>query len=1240
MKRSLAIIAFAGTAFSSHATVYLNQTNWPTAGSRTFQGLPTNSAWFSSSSGSLSVSSSQLRFIVVGSGAAMTYFTPNSNSPPIQLNVGDTMTTTLRFNFNGVPPVGSSSQGFRIGLMNTANASNSPNRATSDGSWSNNGSGTFVEGYALFQKMYGTFSDDEPIDIRKRTTLTSASLLGTSGDWTSLAKGGNTNSFSGFTNLVQQYTFQIVLQRTNLSSLAIGMTWSNLSNGATLSVATSDNVATNFGFDTIQYRPANNTQAPSTNFFQQTRVEVTSVPVAPSILAEPQDVVVASGQNATFSLVVNGTLPLYYEWYYNTNTLAGSSTIDFPPAHTPVAQPTLTLPDAQPDNAGSYFIVVSNTYGSVTSAVASLTVNLVPPSITTQPQDVTVIPGQDATFSVAADGSEPFTYQWYYNTTTPVLGATDSTLILGGVQPGDAGSYSVLVSNPVGSVISSNAILTVNTNPVAPLFITQPASRTVQPGEDVGFSAFAVGTQPISYQWNTNGLPLPGATLTTLNLTNVQTANAGNYTLTASNSIGSTISSVAVLTVKIKVPPPLPNIPTNQFNILNYGAFGNGVSNNAAAIQSAINAASSAGGGIVVVPTNGALNTYFSGPIVLANSINLQINSGAMLKMLPRLATPTVTNWPNPNLPLISASGRHDIAITGSGTINGNAGFGSTNWWRTPTLDESLRPDMINFGSGCSNILVQDVTLQNPPVFHMVLKGNNVNVTIQGITVNTPGNSPNTDGMDIGSTSVLIQNCSISCGDDNIQMGSSAAPVSDITVSNCTFGTGHGVSIGSPTQRGVNDLLVSNCTFNGTSNGIRMKSDRGIGGLVENLKYLDITMTNVGYPIIIYSYYNSIGTPNNISPSTAATATVYAAQSVIDTTPIWRNITISNLTVASTTGANIGGIIWGRQEMVVSNVTLYNVNIAAPSKTFDIYNARGIRVINSNLTAPSSTNTLTLYNAEVTVTNTAPSATLVTLGGLTKPPTNNVLTFFNAQAAIIETNVLGPNPLLTLSRSTLAVSNGLNLGGTSTLNFGLGTSVTRIDVAGNLGLNGTLNVTDAGGLANTSYTLLTYAGALTGPGLSLGAVPTGHNYALNTNTPGQVNLVVTPGLSAFQQWQIDYFSSTNNPAADPNVDADGDGMNNTNEFLSGTNPTNSLSALRIISAVQQSTNVVITWATAGGRTNAVQATGGNAGGYTTNFTDISGPIIISGGGDATTNHVDTAGATNNPARYYRVRLVP
>jgi hypothetical protein len=103
----------------------------------------------------------------------------------------------------------------------------------------------------------------------------------------------------------------------------------------------------------------------------------------------------------------------------------------------------------------------------------------------------------------------------------------------------------------------------------------------------------------------------------------------------------------------------------------------------------------------------------------------------------------------------------------------------------------------------------------------------------------------------------------------------------------------------------------------------------------------------------------------------------------------------------------------------------------------------------------------------------------------------------------------------------------------------------------------------------------------------------------------------------------------------------GKGMSNTNQFLAGLNPTNSASALRIISAVPQSNDVVITWTTAGVRTNAVQASAGDAsGGYTTNFADISGSIIIPVSGDTTTNYTDVGGATNTPSRYYRIRLVP
>ena len=136
-------------------------------------------------------------------------------------------------------------------------------------------------------------------------------------------------------------------------------------------------------------------------------------------------------------------------------------------------------------------------------------------------------------------------------------------------------------------------------------------------------------------------------------------------------------------------------------------------------------------------------------------------------------------------------------------------------------------------------------------------------------------------------------------------------------------------------------------------------------------------------------------------------------------------------------------------------------------------------------------------------------------------------------------------------------------------------------------------------------------------------------------------LDISSSLTAFQNWQFTYFGCTNCANAAPDADPFGKGMSNTNQFLAGLNPTNPASALRIISAVQQAGDVVITWTTAGAHTNAVQATTGDgSGGYSTNFTDISSPIIISGSGDATTNYTDSGGVTNGTSRYYRVRLVP
>jgi polygalacturonase len=1240
----LAGVALLGLASPGRAqtTNILSQTNWTLSNYQT-QNLPNTSAWYCSSFGSLTTSGGALVEQVTGSsGMSITYFTPNSNSVPIFVNVGDTLTATFGFTFNGVPTPGSTSEGFRFGLFNFNDGSNAPLRVTSSGGFSSSSQGLFVQGYALFGKTYQTFADNQPIDIRKRTVISDASLLGSTGDWTSIAKDQlNTNAFDGFANLTP-YTLEFVLQRTNLTSLFIAITWSNLVTGATLFDSTTDESATNFSFDGIAYRPANNTEAPVTNDFTQVLVQLTSSPVAPSIITQPQSQDLSSGQTATLSVGPNGTLPLFYQWFFDTNSPVASAT-----------NATLVLTNVQIAAAGGYSVLISNSYGSVTSVVATLSVTNVAPFITTDLQGQTVIPGQNATFTVVANGSQPLSYLWYENTNTYLASASGPSFTLTNVQPSNAGSYSVIVSNAIGTVTSSNAVLTVNTNPVAPLFLTQPSSVSVVVGGNASFSATAIGTTPITYQWFQNSASISGATSSNLTLASVQFSNAGTYTLVASNSIGSTTSSNAILTV-LPNTPQLPVIPATNFLVTSYGAVGDGVTDNSGSIQNTINAAAAAGGGTVEIPSDGTLSTYESGPIVLSNSVNLQVDAGATLQMLPE------PRWPGSLPTFISANGVHDIEISGAGTIDGHAGFGSTNWWGQ-NLPTAQRPDFINIQGSSSNILIEGVTLQNPPTFHMVLKGNNLNLTIQNLTINTPGNSPNTDGMDLQSTNVLIQNCSISDGDDNIEIGGSDGPAASITVSNCTFGTGHGLSIGSITSGGVRGLLVSNCTFNGTENGIRMKSDRDIGGLVQNLTYLDITMTNVGYPIVIWSFYDSVGSPNDITPSTAA---ANAAQPVITTTPFWQNILISNLTATANSGGNVTGVIWGRQEAPVSNLTLYGVNIASHGETFDVYNVQGIQIVNSQLTTDGSTNTLTLYNAQVTVTNSAPGTNVVTVDGLTIPPTNNVLAFFNAQAAITDTNVVGPDPLLTLASSTLMVNNALNLGGTSTLNFGVGSNAAEVVVTGNLTLGGTLNVSDGGGFSNATYTLFTYAGSLTYNGLTLGSTPnTNFTYTISTNTVGQVNLVVaglTPPQGSFATWALQYFgctnSGTNCTQALPNADPYGKGISNTNQFLVGFNPTNAAAYLHIISIQKQSvggnTNVVVTYLGANGdntytpgiasRTNVLDYANGSATGSYTNggWQDTGQTNILSGGnGSGTVTNMTDAAIPAPTNRFYRVRVL-
>ncbi|HPC60588.1 MAG TPA: immunoglobulin domain-containing protein [Verrucomicrobiota bacterium] len=190
---------------------------------------------------------------------------------------------------------------------------------------------------------------------------------------------------------------------------------------------------------------------------------------------------------------------------------------------------------------------VTVTVGAVTTQDFELEQSAAP-AIVHQPQSQSIVVGGDAVFSVTATGNPPPGYQWRFNG-ADIAGASGRIYTRTNVTPADAGVYTVRVANSAGSVTSSNAVLSVVTSDSPPLLTTYPQSQTVTAGASVTLTAAAQGTGPLSYQWKFNGANLAGATLPSLILDNVQTANAGSYTVSVTNNAGSDTSSPATLTV-------------------------------------------------------------------------------------------------------------------------------------------------------------------------------------------------------------------------------------------------------------------------------------------------------------------------------------------------------------------------------------------------------------------------------------------------------------------------------------------------------------------------------------------------------------------------------------------------------------------------------------------------------------------------------------------------------------------
>lgn len=385
------------------------------------------------------------------------------------------------------------------------------------------------------------------------------------------------------------------------------------------------------------------------------------------------------------------------------------------------------------------------------------------------------------------------------------------------------------------------------------------------------------------------------------------------------------------------------------YNVQDFGAKGDKVTLNTEAIQKAINECSKNGGGKIVVPPG----KYLTGPLFLKSNITFELFPGAILIFDDNIEKCPIIDgkWEGIErkvyASLFTGHDLRNITITGRGTIEGQG----EKWWIASQETKSLRkksgirerepdnpagsplkvprPRLINLYN-CTNVLISELRFLNSPAWtiHPVYCQN---VNIDKITIIQPYESPNTDGINPESCkNVRITNCYVDVGDDCITLKSGynedgrrvGKPCEDVVISNCTFAHGRSaIGIGSEMSGGVRNITVSNCVFNGTLRGIRIKSGRGRGGIVENIRVNNIIMSNIRDAISLDMYYGKKDT---------------GTYEVTEETPFFKNIHLNNITAHNVTNA---GNIFGLPEAPIEGLSITN-------STFEAKNGFSIRNTN------------------------------------------------------------------------------------------------------------------------------------------------------------------------------------------------------------------------------------------------------------------------------------------------------
>ncbi|POY35843.1 glycoside hydrolase [Solitalea longa] len=503
----------------------------------------------------------------------------------------------------------------------------------------------------------------------------------------------------------------------------------------------------------------------------------------------------------------------------------------------------------------------------------------------------------------------------------------------------------------------------------------------------------------------------------------------------------------------------------DTLSIIDFGAVSDGNTLNTKSINDAILQANKRGGGVVLIPRG----IWLTGPVELKSNVNLHIASGALLLFTKDFDQYKMveTNWEGltavRNQSPISGVDLENIAITGKGVVDGNgdawrmvkkdklsegqwqkliASGGIVNeekrtWYPSESslkgaslknggviaagktlndyqeIKDFLRPNLMVL-TRCKKVLIDGPTFQNSAAWnlHPLMCED---VTVRNVIARNPWYAQNGDGIDVESCkNVLIENSVFDVGDDGICIKSGrdeqgrkrGMPTENLIVNNCTVYAAHGgFVIGSEMSGGARNICVSNCTFMGTDIGLRFKTTRGRGGLVENIYVKNITMKDIVGEAILFDMYYAAVDPIKL-PGEKRTAPKTELLPVTEATPQFRNFYIENVVC---NGAEKAIFVRGLPEMNIKNISLNNITIKAKTG-IELIEAQEISLNNLNIST-NSANTLT------TITN---SSNIM----FNKLSCNKLITLLFAVEGERSSNICVTNTDTSVAKSVSSFSNG------------------------------------------------------------------------------------------------------------------------------------------------------------------------------------------------------------------------